>query len=102
LTPDRFNFRVDAVGLSVSPIGYIRGDVDESPAAFEFAHDFRDGGAMLTVVGLRIVILRSIRANSGFRVAHVARRRATAIEKKGILGIGTLCTQRNTRICHFV
>jgi len=43
-------FRVDPVGISVSPIGYIRGEADELPTAFEFARDYQDGGALLTVV----------------------------------------------------
>ena len=42
--------RVDPVGIAVSPIGYIRGEADELPTDFEFARDFQDGGALLTVV----------------------------------------------------
>jgi hypothetical protein len=46
-----FDFsRVDPVGISVSPIGYIRGEADEFPTTFKFAKHFQPGGALLTVV----------------------------------------------------
>jgi len=44
-----FGTRITPAGISISPLGFIRGDTEEAPTTLEFAKHFK-GGALLSIV----------------------------------------------------
>ena len=50
-----FSTKISPSNVVILPLGFIRGDADETPNAFEFAQHFKDG-SLLTIVSYSMLI----------------------------------------------